>query len=149
MAKFCRPQALVSGFPMSRVVLSVEDDDAAYYVPEIAFRDLGTNCELRRTKDGIEALRFLRKEGEFGNAPTPDLILLNLNLPGLGGIDVLTEMQHDQELKEIPAVVFSSSRLDSDRANCLALGARHFIAKPSDYKTLLHAITTACSYINA
>lgn len=131
---------------MSRVVLSVEDDDATFFLLQMAFRDLGSDFELYRTVDGAEALSFLRRSGTYADAPRPDLVLLNINMPRLSGPEVLEAMKKDKLLETIPAVVFSSSDLDADRARCLALGAKHFISKPHHYEGLVQALRVACGY---
>jgi CheY-like chemotaxis protein len=128
------------------LVLSVEDDDSAYLLIRTAFRHLGIGMELQRVENGEEALNFLKRVGRFSNAPKPRLILLNMNLPRMNGLEVLSAMQADQELRDIPAVVFSSSSLDADKAKCLALGARQFITKPNNYDEFVDAIRCACDF---
>src|SRR5688572_1274272 len=110
-----------------KVILSVEDDHAAYVLLTLGFNEVGGDFRLYRVEDGAKALEFLRHSGPYGNAPKPDLILLNLNMPLVSGFDVLHAMKNDAALRDIPAVVFSSSALDQDKATCLALGARSFI----------------------
>lgn len=130
-----------------RVVLSVEDDDAAYFFLEIAFAKLDGDFQLCRVSDGEEALSFLRRGGKYASAPRPDLILLDLNMPRLSGFDVLAAIRDDASLREIPAVVFSSSNEDSDRAKCFALGARSFIPKPYDFEEFIQAIKQAAQIL--
>jgi CheY-like chemotaxis protein len=131
---------------VGRIVLSVEDRDDAYRVLEIAFRELNLGIELCRATDGLEALSFLRRIEPFTNAPRPELILLNLNLPKMSGVEVLAAIRSDEALKDIPTVMFSSSALDADRAKCLALGARDFITKPFRFDDLLEAVKAACAH---
>src|SRR6476646_10266805 len=116
-----------------KTVLSVEDDDAAYFIIRTAFRELGSRLELERVENGEDALEFLRQSGTFSNASRPSLILMNINLPGINGPEVLAVIQADESLRDIPVVMCSSSRLDGDRAKCLALGAKQFITKPNSY----------------
>jgi CheY-like chemotaxis protein len=134
---------------VGRIVLSVEDDDNAYRMLEIAFGELNVDIELHRAADGEEALSKLRRMEPFAEAPRPDLILLNLNLPKKSGMEVLAAIRSDESLKEIPTVVFSSSALDSDRAKCLALGARDYITKPLSFDGLLQVVKKACSHARA
>jgi CheY-like chemotaxis protein len=103
--------------------------------------------DLYRVEDGEEALQFLRHEGNYYDAPRPDLLLLNLNMPKVSGSEVLLEMKEDPMIRDIPSVVFSSSRLDADKAECLALGARDFIAKPSGLQEFLYALRRIIGYI--
>src|SRR3954451_22662993 len=101
---------------VKRVVLSVEDDTAAYFLILSAFRDLGSGLELQRVENGEEALEFLKRRVKFINALKPRLVWLNMNLPRIGGPEVLAAMREDESLRDIPVVVFSSSPLDADRA---------------------------------
>src|SRR5688572_31960601 len=87
-----------------KVILSVEDDDAAFVLLEFGFSEVGGDFRLYRVEDGAQALDFLRQSNEYDNAPKPDLILLNLNLPRVSGFDVLQTIQDDASLSDIPAV---------------------------------------------
>jgi CheY-like chemotaxis protein len=130
-----------------KVILSVEDDHAAYVLLQLGFNEVGGDFRLYRVEDGAQALEFLRRSGEYATAPKPNLILLNLNLPRVTGFDVLEAMQADPELGEVPAVVFSSSRMDRDRARCLALGARSFVTKPTDLDEFLNVLHDVCKLV--
>ena len=121
------------------VVLSVEDDDAAFYIISAAFRELPLSVELHRAKNGREALDLLHK------AQRPNLLLLDLNLPGLSGLDVLAALKQNRELASIPVVVFSSSSREQDRKSSFALGARQYITKPNTFDGVVEALKTACS----
>jgi CheY-like chemotaxis protein len=132
---------------MSLVVLSVEDDRAAFRLLEIAFSELGIEVSLHRVESGAQALDFLHHAGPYAEAPQPHLILLNLNLPRMTGLELLSAIQQDATIADIPAVVFTSSRLDTDRARCLALGARDFLTKPADYLSMLDAVRRACGHV--
>jgi CheY-like chemotaxis protein len=131
----------------AKVILSVEDDDAAYYLIELGFDDTGGDFRLYRVKDGQQALDFLRHSGLYVNAPKPSLVLLNLNLPRVSGFEVLQAIKDDPAINDIPAVVFSSSKLNRDKAKCLALGARAFVSKPSDLNEYLNVLRNICSLI--
>jgi len=133
-------------FKMRKVVLSVEDDDAAYFLISSAFRDLDPDLELHRVEDGDAALKFLNREGAYADAPRPSLILLDMNLPKLTGPEVLTRMQRSHGLRDIPVVVFSSSKMEADRTTCLTLGAKDFITKPGNYGAFKSAIRHAFGY---
>lgn len=127
------------------IVLSIEDDDAAFGLLEIAFKEAG-QATLYRAVDGEAGLQFLRRLSPYNDAPRPHLVLLNLNMPRVDGFQVLEAVQGDPMLKDIPVVVFSSSTLDADRARCLALGAKHFRSKPDDLDELLHAARAVLEY---
>jgi CheY-like chemotaxis protein len=133
-------------FDVRKLVLSVEDDDAAYFLISSAFQDLGRPFELKRVEDGDAALEFLNRKGRYRDAPRPSLVLLDMNLPKLTGPEVLARMQASDELREIPVVVFSSSKLEAERAKCLALGAKDFITKPGSYDAFKRAIDHAFGY---
>jgi CheY-like chemotaxis protein len=129
-----------------RLVLSVEDDTAAYALIRHAFRDIGSELELERTLDGKDALDFLNRSGRYKDAPKPSLILLDMNLPRMTGPELLAAMQANESFRDIPVVVFSSSKLDADRAKCLALGASEFIVKPNTYDEFVTAVKSACAF---
>jgi len=104
----------------SRAVLCVEDDEASFFLIQIAFEQTNSNARLFRVRDGAEALAFIAKDGSYANAPKPALMLLNLNMPVMNRFKVLGAMQH-RVIDDIPTVVFSSSSLNSDKAPSLAL----------------------------
>ena len=126
-----------------KVILSVEDENVAYRLLEIGFEEVGGDISLYRVEDGDKALEFLRRRGPYIAVPKPNLMLLNLNLPRVSGFEVLEAMKHDAAISDIPAVVFTSSLLDGDKARCLALGARAFVTKPSaenEFLQMLHDV---------
>ena len=145
-AEFTREIQNSTSLEMRKVVLSVEDDDAAYFLISSAFRDLGPGLELHRVEDGDAALEFLNRQGAHPDAPRPSLVLLDMNLPKLTGPEVLARIQGSDVLRDIPVVVFSSSKAQGDRTRCLALGAKDFITKPSNYEAFKRAIGQAFGY---
>ena len=140
------PQFRTRSF-MNKTVLSIEDDDGVEFSLQMAFQETGGDFRLFRVLDGEEGLAFLRRRDRYADAPRPDLVLLNLNLPRMSGPEVLKAMQNDESLSDIPAVVFSSSNMDRDLARCLALGARDFISKPSTFEGVVQAVRTACAHV--
>ncbi len=108
----------------NRVLLYVEDEDAAAFLFETALKEAAISVELYRVSDGEEALSFLRGQGSYAKASTPDLIVLDLNLPRKNGLEVLAELKKNGKLSTIPVVVFTSSSLSSDKQKSWALGAR-------------------------
>ena len=130
------------------VVLAVEDDDAAYHLLAIALREVSPPLVLCRTADGQQAVRFLHQLHPFEEAPRPNLILLNRNLPKMSGIEVLAVINASASLRSIPVVVLTSSALDDDRVRCLALGARNFVTKPVDFDDLLLTLRSSLSFIS-
>jgi len=133
---------------MGLIVLSVEDDDATFYTIHMAFKELPLSVHLLRAKSGMEALSLLHKQTISGSdSQNPDLVLLDLNLPGLSGLDVLAAMKTDRKLALIPVVVFSSSSREQDRKESLALGAQQYITKPNTFDGVIQALKAACSGI--
>ena len=128
-----------------RVVLSVEDDDAAFHLLKTAFEEGAPAVELVRVLDGDEALSFLARRSPFKNAPRPSLVLLNINLPKKSGLEVLSEIAANDSLRSIPVVVFTSSSLQAERARCLALGAQDFMTKPASFDGLVEAVRSVCA----
>lgn len=128
-----------------RIVLYVEDEDAAVFLLQTAIEEADIDLELHRVADGEQALAFLAHSRGYECAPEPDMVLLDLNLPRKSGLDVLAQMQRADTLRDIPVVVFTSSALPIDRKRSLALGARDFITKPLTFDSFVTAVKTACS----
>ena len=93
--------------------LLVEDDDDHAALTERSLRKSESPCEVTRVSDGERALAYLRREGEFASAPAPDVVLLDLKLPRLNGLEVLEQMRQDPELSAIPVVIYAAN----ERAN--------------------------------
>jgi two-component system, chemotaxis family, response regulator Rcp1 len=132
---------------MDLVVLSVEDDNAAFYVLKLAFEECGFPVQLCRALDGEEGLAMLHQSGPHTQVPRPHLILCNLNLPKKSGLELLAAVQSNPALSSIPIFVFTSSALDSERAKCLALGAVDYITKPLDYDSIVQVAQTVCARV--
>lgn len=130
---------------MGITVLSVEDDDAAFYILQMAFQEISPSVKLYRAVDGEEALTMLNKSGIHAEMPRPNLILLDLNLPKKSGLEVLQFLQTNSKLSAIPTVIFTSSSLDSERVRCLRLGAVDYITKPMSFNGVVQAVQSAYS----
>ncbi len=113
-------------------ILLVEDNAADVRLTREALRDAKLINRLMTVPDGVEALRLLRHEGSFVNAPRPDLILLDLNLPKKNGRDVLGEIKADPELRRIPVVIVTSSTAEEDIIRSYDLHANCYVSKPLD-----------------
>lgn len=113
-------------------ILLVEDNPADVDLTKETLEYAKIRNSLNVVFDGVEALRFLRREGNYAGSVRPDLILLDLNLPRKDGREVLTEIKNDPELKSIPVVVLTSSDAEKDVAKTYALGANCYITKPVD-----------------
>ncbi|MGH3153981.1 MAG: response regulator [Streptosporangiaceae bacterium] len=113
-------------------VLLVEDDAGDALMVREYFAQAGRASRFHVTPDGQQALRFLRQAGEYTDAPRPGLILLDLNLPGLHGLEVLARIKADPGLRIIPVVVLSSSRHPDDIQRSYEMNANAYIVKPAD-----------------
>lgn len=113
-------------------ILLVEDNPGDVRLAIEALREDKLQNHLHVVEDGIEALRFLRKEGLHADAPHPDLIMLDLTLPRLGGKDVLAEIKQDPGLRCIPVVVLTSSLEEQDILQAYDLHANCYVTKPVD-----------------
>lgn len=98
------------------------------------------SSRLHVVQDGFAAISFLRRTGEHGEAPRPDLVLLDLNLPGKDGREVLAEIKADHELRPIPVVVLTTSSLDRDVAQSYSLNANCYVTKPIDLEQFIEVV---------
>lgn len=113
-------------------ILLVEDNAGDVRLTREALREGKVYNNLHWAKDGVEALEFLRREGNHADAPRPDIILLDLNLPKKDGREVLAVIKSDDQLKQIPVVVLTTSKAEEDVLRSYALHANCFITKPVD-----------------
>lgn len=127
------------------VLLVDDDDDDVRLICKSLRRDRILN-ELLRVEDGVEALRFLRREDEYADAPRPDLILLDLNMPRMDGREVLKAIKADENLKQIPVVVLTTSSDDSDALASYGLQANGFVTKPVDLLQFKEVLDTLGDY---
>lgn len=112
------------------VILLVEDDPADIELTQYTIAKSKILVDLQVVGDGVEALTFLRREGKYADAPRPDLIFLDLNMPRMDGRTFLSEMRADHDLKMIPVVVLTTSATDEDILKSYQLGANCYITKP-------------------
>jgi len=116
----------------ARVILHLEDDDATARLFQLAVSELNTEAHLFRVVDAKDALAFLQRRGKYINAPTPDVAVLDVNLPGLSGFDVLRAIRLSPILARLPVIVLSSSAGPDDRAQARDLGAAEYVLKSPD-----------------
>ncbi|MBF2021204.1 MAG: response regulator [Hydrococcus sp. C42_A2020_068] len=114
-------------------ILLIEDNPGDIELTKIALEDNKMTINLSVVEDGVEALKFLKKEGKYANVPHPDLILLDLNLPKKDGREVLAEMKADPILKRIPVVILTTSQAEEDVLRAYNLCANCYITKPVDF----------------
>jgi len=115
---------------LSIEVLLVEDSPGDVRLMQEVFRVANSLVRLHVVNDGVEAMAFLRQWGEHANCPRPDLILLDLNLPKMGGLDVLAQIKEDAGLKTIPTVILTISDAEADIAKGYRLQANCYLRKP-------------------
>ena len=113
-------------------ILMVEHNPHDVELVQKILRDAEVKNNMRIAKDGVEALSFLRREGEYANMPRPNLILLELNLPKKNGREVLEQIKSDRSLKSIPVLVLTTSQDEEDVLLAYTLQANCYITKPID-----------------
>jgi CheY-like chemotaxis protein len=121
-------------------VLMVEDDDGDILMTKEAFEYYKVQNRLHVVTDGEQALQFLRRQGPYADAPRPGLILLDVNLPRVSGLEVLAELKNDPELLVIPVVMLTTSRAEEDIVRSYSLHANAFVTKPVDFEHFMDAI---------
>jgi CheY-like chemotaxis protein len=121
-------------------VLLVEDDPGDVLITREAFAENKVRNRLSVVSDGVNALQFLRREAGYADAPRPDLILLDLNLPRMDGHEVLAKIKSDSELQRIPVVVLTTSDAEEDVLRSYDLHANAYVTKPVDFERFLGVV---------
>jgi CheY-like chemotaxis protein len=121
-------------------VLLVEDDEGDILMTREAFEFHKIRNPLHVVSDGERALQFVRRTGPFADAPRPGLILLDINLPRLSGLEVLAELKADPELALIPVVMLTTSQAEEDILRSYRLHANAYVSKPVDFENFMAAI---------
>lgn len=121
-------------------ILMVEDNAADVRLTREAFKDAKVLNHMNIVVDGEEAMAFLRQEGKYADAPRPDLILLDLNLPKKDGREVLAEIKKDPELKRIPIVVLTTSDDEKDVLKAYDLHVNAYVRKPVDLHQFMKVV---------
>jgi CheY-like chemotaxis protein len=121
-------------------VLLVEDDPGDVLMTQEAFEEHKVRNKLNVVQDGEEALAYLRREGRYADAPRPDLVLLDLNLPRVDGREVLQVIKEDQDLRRIPVVVLTTSQADEDILRSYSLHANAYVTKPVDFDSFIAVV---------
>ncbi len=114
-------------------ILLIEDNPGDIRLTQEAFKDSKIPIELSVVTDGVEAIDFLRKRNKYSNAETPELVLLDLNLPKKDGREVLEDIKADSDLRRIPVIVLTTSVAESDIKQSYNLHANCYINKPVDF----------------
>jgi len=129
------------------VILLAEDDPADAHLVKVAIAENHILADLHMLSDGREALEFLRREGtRFAEAPRPDLILVDLNMPRMDGREFLAAIKQDAQLSNIPVVVLTTSEVERDIVASYHLGAAGYITKPVDLDQFMKAIGQLGNY---
>jgi chemotaxis family two-component system response regulator Rcp1 len=129
---------------MALEVLLVEDSPGDVRLTQEAFRDAGTRINLHVATDGVAAMTFLRRQGAHEQAPRPDFILLDLNLPKMDGREVLAHIKEDDGLKTIPTIILTTSEAEADILKSYQLQANCYLNKPVQ----LEAFETVVKTVN-
>jgi len=121
-------------------ILLVEDDSGDAKRTIDALKDGRLRNRITHVKDGLEAMAYLWREGEYANAPRPDLILLDLNMPRMNGQEVLAEVKEDPDLRRIPVVMMTSSEQEKDIMTAYNLHVNSYVVKPVDVDQFIGAV---------
>lgn len=141
------PAATNIGNPVT--ILLAEDDDDDYFLTRQAFEEAHIANTLRRVCDGEELLDYLTRQGEFRaheDAPSPALILLDLNMPRMDGREALRIIKSRPGLRHVPVVVLTTSKAEEDIIRSYQLGVNSFISKPVTFQGLVEAIKVLGRY---
>jgi chemotaxis family two-component system response regulator Rcp1 len=121
-------------------ILMVEDNPGDVRLTIEALKEGKVRNNLSTVEDGVEALAFLRREGQYANTPRPDLILLDLNLPKMNGREVLAAIKEDPDLRRIPVVILTVSKAEEDILKTYNLHANCYITKPVNLDRFLEVV---------
>lgn len=129
-------------------ILMADDDDDDFLLTKKALEESRLANRLIRVRDGEELLEYLRCDGEYKDTVTerPGLILLDLNMPRKDGREALKELKADPNLKDIPVIIFTTSKAEEDIYRSYQLGSNSFITKPVTFDKLVRVIATLGSY---
>jgi CheY-like chemotaxis protein len=122
-------------------ILVVEDSPADAHLIRVALMEGSFPINVHHVPDGVQAMAFLRREGSFAEAPRPNLVLLDLNMPRKDGREVLMEVKSDPDLRSIPVVPLTTSSDETDVDFCYRAGANAFITKPVDLDKFLTCLS--------
>lgn len=138
----------MTGEPMGRLgcVLLAEDNENDVILTRAAFKRAKLAVDLHHVENGQECLDFLRKRGRFEDAPTPDLILLDLNMPVIDGREVLQELVREEELRHLPVVILTTSAEEKDILAMYKLRCSSYIVKPVDFDQFMRVVREFSNY---
>ena len=129
-----------------RILLAEDDADHAFFTTRAFHEAHGDNVDMRTVVDGEELLDYLNQRGDFAEAPRPHLIVLDLKMPKKGGLEVLSELREQADLRSIPVVVLSSSDRSEDINASYARGANSYVTKPASLSGLRAGVGELAKY---
>jgi CheY-like chemotaxis protein len=135
---------LVRGRPAE--ILLVEDNDNDVELTKLGFQRARLSINLHHVPNGEECMRFLRKEGPHAGAPTPDLILLDLNMPRMDGLEVMEEIGKDESLKHLLVVILTSSKAEEDVIRSYKLRCSSYLVKPINFDGFAKMVQSLSDY---
>jgi chemotaxis family two-component system response regulator Rcp1 len=127
-------------------ILLAEDNENDVELTRQGFKKCKLLLNLHHVRDGEECMAFLRKQGKYSNAPTPDLLLLDINMPRMDGREVLAELVADESLNAIPVVVLTTSAQDEEILKMYKLRCSSYIIKPVNFDQFLHVVRSIAEY---
>ncbi len=131
----------------TRVILHAEDEPAHAAIVRMALQRIAVDVQLRQVDDGKAALDYLYRRGPYEDSavsPRPDLILLDLRMPHISGLEVLAVVKKDPELQKIPVVVLTTSDADEDRSEACTCGVDEYLTKPVNFGKFVDMIDKLC-----
>lgn len=132
--------------PLPKHILLIEDNPADVELTRQCFQESPIPSEVHAAPDADTAFAFLRRTGQFANAPRPDLVLLDLNLPGVDGREILAGLKGDPDLQTIPVVVLTTSDADDDVREAYRMQANSYLRKPVDLDEFIEVANAVCTY---
>lgn len=123
-------------------ILLVEDTLSDVRLVQEVLKDVKIRNKLYVVNDGVEAMEFLRRQGKYATAPRPDVVLLDLNMPRMGGREVLKEVKEDEDLKRIPVIILTVSTAEADILRSYNLHANCYLTKPVDMDEFVKMVQT-------
>jgi CheY-like chemotaxis protein len=127
-------------------ILMVDDDEEDFILVKDALKSKQLKVDLYWAEDGHEAMNFLFHRGEYADAPTPNLILLDLNMPGKNGFEVLMDLKAHGDLRKIPVVILTASGDQANVSRGYNIGASSFMLKPLSFDEMANAMQSLCEY---
>ena len=127
-------------------ILLVEDNEGDVMMTQTALEDWRVDCRLAIAHNGVGALEYLHRQGQFADAARPDLILLDINMPGMDGKECLKRFKQNEELRLIPVVMLTSSRAPSDILDCYRHQVSSYVVKPFGARAYVDAVRQVVTF---